>query len=83
MALGNRESYLAWQDFIRDMQRRGLQIPVLVATDGAPGLIRAMEEACPESLRQRCLVQKILNIVDKVPDADREEVKAGKRFLKL
>jgi len=84
MALGNRESYQAWQDFIRNMQRRGLQIPVLtpaqdrrcwVATDGAPGLIRAVEEAWPDSLRQRCLVHKILNVVDRVPDADREEVK--------
>ncbi len=76
MALGNRESYRAWQDFIRDMQRRGLQAPVLITTDGAPGLIRAVEEAWTESLRQRCLVHKILNVVDKVPGVDREEVKA-------
>ena len=76
MALGNRESYRAWQDFIRDMQRRGLQIPVMITTDGAPGLIRAVEEVWPDSLRQRCLVHKILNVTDKVPDADREEVKS-------
>jgi putative transposase len=75
MALGNRESYRAWQNFIRDMQRRGLQIPVMITTDGAPGLIRAVEEAWSDSLRQRCLVHKIRNVVDKVPNADREEVK--------
>jgi putative transposase len=76
MALGNRESHSAWQDFIRDMLRRGLQIPVLITTDGAPGLIRAVEETWPKSLRQRCLVHKILNVVDKVPEKDRAEVKA-------
>jgi putative transposase len=76
MALGNKESYAAWQDFIRNMQGRGLQEPVLVTTDGAPGLIRAVDEAWPNSLRQRCLAHKIRNVVDKVPDNAREEVKA-------
>jgi transposase-like protein len=76
MALGNKESYTAWQDFIRDMQGRGLPAPILVATDGAPGLIRAVDEAWPNSLRQRCLAHKIRNVVDKVPDNAREEVKA-------
>jgi transposase-like protein len=76
MAVGNKESYTSWQDFIRDMQGRGLPAPILVATDGAPGLIRAVEEAWPNSLRQRCLAHKIRNVVDKVPDNAREEVKA-------
>ena len=93
MALGNKESYTAfprnigtmWQNFIRDMQGRGLPAPILVATDGAPGLIRAVDEAWPNSLRQRCLAQtpalaggarEIRNVVDKVPDNAREEVKA-------
>ena len=76
MALGNKESYTAWQDFIRNMQGRGLPAPILVATDGAPGLIRAVDEAWPNSLRQRCLAHKIRNVVDKVPDNAREEVKA-------
>lgn len=76
MALGNKESYTAWQDFIRNMRGRGLPVPILVATDGAPGLIRAVDEAWPNSLRQRCLAHKIRNVVDKVPENAREEVKA-------
>lgn len=76
MALGNKESYTAWQDFIRNMRGRGLPVPILVATDGAPGLIRAVDEAWPSSLRQRCLAHKIRNVVDKVPENAREEVKA-------
>ncbi len=40
----------------RDLIRRGLRAPMLVVTDGAPGLIRAMEELWPDSDRQRCTV---------------------------
>jgi putative transposase len=76
MGLGNKESYTAWQDFIRSMQGRGLQAPVQVTTDGAPGLIRAVDEAWPKSLRQRCLAHKIRNVIDKVPDNAQAEVKA-------
>ena len=76
MGLGNKESYTAWQDFIRDMQARGLQEPVLVTIDGAPGLIRAVEEAWPNSLRQRCLAHKIRNVIDKVPKDAQAELKA-------
>jgi putative transposase len=76
MALGNRESYSAWLDFIRDMARRGLQIPIMITTDGAPGLIRAVEETWTDSLRQRCLKHKMSNVLGKIPDRDQEEVKA-------
>jgi len=67
LALGSRESYQNCLDFIRDMVRRGLQAPVLVTTDGAPGLIRAVTEVWGRSLRQRCLAHKMRNILDKLP----------------
>lgn len=76
MAAGNKERYTAWQDFIRGMRKRGLRVPVLIRTDGAPGLIRSVEEAWPNSLRQHCLAHKIRNVLDKVSDQDREEVRA-------
>jgi len=76
LALGNKESYPNWLEFLRDLVRRGLQTPVLVTTDGAPGLIRAVEEVFPNSLRQRCLFHKTRNVLDKVPDSVRAEVKA-------
>jgi len=77
MALGNKESYANWLDFLRDMVRRGLSAPVLATTDGSPGLIRAVEEVFPHSLRQRCLAHKVRNVTDKVPDRTRHEVKAA------
>jgi putative transposase len=75
LALGSRESYDNCLDFIRDMVRRGLRIPVLVATDGAPGLISAVKRVWGKSLRQRCLAHKMRNILDKVSPAAREEIK--------
>jgi transposase-like protein len=76
LALGNRESYDNWLDFLRNMVKRGLQAPVQTTTDGAPGLILAVEEVFPKSLRQRCLFHKTGNVLDKIPDSARAEVKA-------
>jgi transposase-like protein len=77
MTLGNKESQDAWLEMARDMVRRGLRIPTMITTDGAPGLIAAVRQAWPHSLRQRCLAHKKRNILDKVPDSARDEVKAA------
>jgi len=79
LALGNKESYANWLEFLRDMVRRGLETPVLVTTDGAPGLMRAVEEVFPNSLRQRCLAHKTRNVTDKVPDSAHAEIKSAVR----
>ena len=75
LALGSRESYDECLDFIRDMVRRGLRVPVMITTDGAPGLIKAVSEVWGKSLRQRCLAHKMRNILNKVPRAAQEEIK--------
>jgi putative transposase len=75
LALGNKESTSAWRAFIHDMQRRGLSIPTLVASDGAPAVIAVIEELYPHSLRQRCLMHKTRNILDKVPQLQQPQVK--------
>lgn len=77
LALGNHESYVDWLDFLRDMVGRGLRAPVQITTDGAPGLIRAVKEVFPNSLRQRCLAHKTRNVIGKVPDPARAEIKAA------
>jgi transposase-like protein len=48
----------------------------LVASDGAPGMIRAIEECLPRSIRQRCLAHKMRNLQSKVPDDVWPEFKA-------
>jgi hypothetical protein len=60
----------------QDMRQRGLGDPLLVVSDGAPGLIRAIEECFPRSLRQRCLVHKLRNLQSKVSEDHWPEFKA-------
>ncbi len=45
--LGQRESHEDRLDLGRDLTRRGLRSPWLVVSDGAPGLIKAIEELWP------------------------------------
>jgi transposase-like protein len=76
LQLGNRESDEAWRDFLRDLAARGLAAPLTVTADGAPGLLRAVAECWPRSLRLRCWVHKARNVEAKVPAARWPEVKA-------
>jgi transposase-like protein len=65
---GTKEDTESCKAFFQDMRRRGLGDPLLCATDGAPGLIRAVEECFPRSRRQRCLAHRMRNLQSKVPD---------------
>jgi putative transposase len=56
VSLGQRERYEDWLDMGRGLVRRGLWAPTLIVGDGAPGLIRAIEDLWPSSDRQRCTV---------------------------
>ena len=77
LALGQKESYKDWLEFLRNMTKRGLRIPTAVTTDGAPGLIKAVEAVFPKSLRIRCWFHRMENFSAKVPEEDWPEVKAG------
>ena len=72
----NAESTDACLGFLRDLVTRGLDAPLLVITDGAAGLISAVEQVWPASLRQRCLVHRVRNILAKVATADQDLAKA-------
>jgi len=75
MSLGNRESADSWLEHFRSLVSRGLLAPLTVTSDGAPGLIKAVEAMWPEAERIRCWVHKMRNVLDKVPDDQREAVK--------
>jgi transposase-like protein len=68
LAPGTKEDTASCREFFQDIRRRGLPDPLLVVSDGAPGVIRALEECFPRSLRQRCLAHKMRNLQSKVPD---------------
>ena len=76
LAPGTKEDTASCKEFFHDMRRRGLPDPLLVASDGAPGLIRAIEECLPRSVRQRCLAHKMRNLQSKVPEDVWPEFKA-------
>src|SRR4029079_17014212 len=50
-----------------DMRARGLGNPLIVVSDGAPGIIRAIEECFPRSARHRCLAHRMRTLAVKVP----------------
>ena len=49
-ALGESESHDAWAELLRDLPTRGTSPPLLVISDGAPGLIGACEVVLAKSL---------------------------------
>jgi putative transposase len=75
LAPGAGESFDAWKDFLADLKERGLACPLLIISDGAPGLIGAIEQIFPKALRQRCLVHRARNILLKISAGMQAEVK--------
>lgn len=78
---GTKEDTACCRDFLRDLKARGLPDPIAVITDGAPGLIRAVQEVMPRSLRQRCLAHKMRNLQAKVPEERWREVGPAARAV--
>ena len=72
---GGRESHDAWAGFLDDLTARGLRPPLLVITDGAAGLIGAIETNMASALRQRCLIHRCRNVLAKVPAERHDELK--------
>lgn len=55
---GTKEDTASGREFFHDMRRRGLADPLLVISDGAPGLIRAIEECFPRAARAARIVRE-------------------------
>src|SRR5437870_13428703 len=70
--LGMRESHEDWLALGRDLIARGLGAPMLIVADGAPGLIKAVEQCWPASDRQHCCVHRVRNLLAKLPERERE-----------
>jgi putative transposase len=75
--LGMRESHEDWLELGRDLIARGLGAPLLVVADGAPGLIKAIEQCWPASDRQHCAVHRVRNLLAKLPERERERIRGA------
>lgn len=73
---GSKEDAETVSTFFQDMRARGLGDPLLVVSDGAPGIIKAIETCFPRSERQRCLAHRMRNLAVKVPEDRWPEFKA-------
>lgn len=73
--LGMRESHEDWLALGRDLIARGLGAPLLIVADGAPGLIKAVEQCWSASDRQHCAVHRVRNLIAKLPERERERVR--------
>ena len=65
---GSKEDAETVSAFFQDMRARGLGDPLLVASDGAAGIIKAIETCFPRSARQRCLAHRMRNLAAKLPE---------------
>ncbi len=75
MSLGNKESQSSWLEHLRSLVSRGLPSPLTVTSDGAPGLIAAIEAMWPESEQVRCWFRKMQNVLEKVPEEMHDVIK--------
>jgi putative transposase len=65
---GSKEDAETVMAFFEDMKLRGLSDPMLVTSDGAPGIIKAIEVCFPRAARQRCLAHRMRNLAAKLPE---------------
>jgi putative transposase len=77
VTLGMRESHADWLELGRDLIARGLGAPLLVVGDGAPGLIKAVEQCWPTSDRQHCAVHRLRNLLAKLPERERDRIRGA------
>lgn len=82
LAVGNTESEDCWVEFFRHMVARGLRMPTSVTSDGAAGLIRAIEAVFGSPIRIRCWFHRLANIRSKLSDDAAPQVLAEIRAIR-
>lgn len=65
---GSKEDAETVSAFFQDMRVRGLGDPLIVVSDGASGIVKAIETCLPRSARQRCLAHRMRNLAAKTPE---------------
>jgi transposase-like protein len=70
---GQRESTDQWLEVLHDLKERGVKCIGLAVADGIAGFWSALEQAFPETIRQRCWVHMMRNILDKLPRAKQSQ----------
>ncbi len=74
LELAASEAEAHWSRLLSDLERRGLESPLLIVSDGHRGLTKAIE-AWPQAQVQRCTVHKWQNLVNHCPTHAHRELK--------
>lgn len=61
------ESKDGWSTLLQELRTRGVSQIDLIVTDGHEGLLAAVADLFPTTLRQRCLVHKQRNVMSAIP----------------
>jgi transposase-like protein len=80
LQLGDSESFLSWDEFLRDLKARGLKGVFFVVSDDHKGLARATQKNLQGAVWQRCQVHLMRNVLGHTPSRYRIELA---RDLKL
>lgn len=64
---GQRESTETWSRILRDLRRRGLNVPRGLVADGHLGIWGALTDVFPETEELRCWNHKLVNVLDQLP----------------
>ena len=59
LAVGNKESERCWTELFRNLLERGMRLPTTITSDGAPGLIAAINTVFAKSHPDQVLVPSI------------------------
>jgi putative transposase len=70
-----RESEEDWLALGRGLIARGLGAPLLVVADGAPGLIKAVDQCLARLGPPELLCPSVRNLLAKLPERERERVR--------
>src|SRR5438477_1049280 len=68
------ESKEGWLCLLQDLRTRAVTEVDLMVTDGHDGLLAALANLFPATLRQRCLVHKQRNVMSAIPKREQQEV---------
>jgi putative transposase len=68
------ESKDGWSTLLQELRTRGVSQIDLIVTDGHEGLLAAVDDLFPTTLRQRCLVHKQRNVMSAIPKREQHEV---------
>lgn len=82
IGVGDKESEASWAEFLRHMVKRGLRAPTSVTSDGAPGLIKAIESVFSSSIRIRCWFHRMANLRSKIPEEAAPDFMAEVRAIR-